>query len=281
MPRGWRMTGLTCPCCCGIDRSYFASEAGYNVVRCQDCGLLYVYPVPDPAAVDAAVKTGLQQLGARVVNVRSRRIPAKVAHYRRRLKPLLADVISSGKPVTWIDVGSGYGEFMEALQSVLPSGSEIKGVEPMTHKAEAAQSRGLDVTNDYLRAGQFQADFISNIDVFSHIPDYHAFLQTVVTNLKPGGQVVIETGNAADVGERKLLPNELGLPDHLVFAGKSTMARYFREAGLEVIETTEERFDTATQMAKNAIKVLLGRPAVVRLPYTSTYRQLIFRAKLI
>jgi len=250
-------------------------------VRCQDCGLLYVYPVPDPAAVDAAVKTGLQQLGARVVNVRSRRIPAKVAHYRRRLKPLLADVISSGKPVTWIDVGSGYGEFMEALQSVLPSGSEIKGVEPMTHKAEAAQSRGLDVTNDYLRAGQFQADFISNIDVFSHIPDYHAFLQTVVTNLKPGGQVVIETGNAADVGERKLLPNELGLPDHLVFAGKSTMARYFREAGLEVIETTEERFDTATQMAKNAIKVLLGRPAVVRLPYTSTYRQLIFRAKLI
>lgn len=273
------MTNQVCPCCDGEDRRPWGSEAGFDVVRCEECGLLYVFPMPHTSMVDEAVKTGLQRLGDKIVNVRSRRIESKVPHYRRRLKPLLADVIASNQPVTWVDVGCGYGEFMEALADLLPKGSVIKGVEPMQHKAEAARSRGLDVMNDYLGEAQFEADFISNIDVFSHIPDFRSFLRTVVTNLKPTGQVIIETGNTADVGERALLPNELGLPDHLVFGGKATMGRYFASAGLEITGCVEERFDTTTQMAKNLVKLLIGRSAFVRLPYTSPYRQVIFRGK--
>lgn len=272
------MNDSNCPCCNGRERTHWASEAGYDVVRCQTCSLLYVHPMPDPSVVDAAVKTGLQKLGGATVNVRSRRIRSKVGHYKRRLKPLLHDIISRNSPVTWVDVGCGYGEFIEALSALLPTGSRIIGVEPMAHKAAAARALGLEVVNDYLSANQFEADFISNIDVFSHIPDYRGFLSVVASNLRPGGQVIIETGNTADIGNRDQAPNELGLPDHLVFSGRDTMKRYFESSGFRIMHVTEERFDTLLQMTKNLVKLILGRPSYVRLPYTSAYRQVIYRA---
>jgi 2-polyprenyl-3-methyl-5-hydroxy-6-metoxy-1,4-benzoquinol methylase len=185
--------------------------------------LLYVYPMPHPSVVATAVKTGLQRSCGRTLNVRGQRIPSKVKRYIRRLKPMLQDIISQNSPVSWVDVGCGYSEFMEALKFLLPAGSSILGIEPMTHKAEVARALGLDVVNGYLGARQFEADFISNIDVFSHIPDYRGFLAVVASNLRPGGQIYIETGQTADIGSRDQLPNELGLPDHLVFSGRGTM----------------------------------------------------------
>ena len=273
------MDYLLCPCCDGESRSHWASESGFDVVRCGHCALLYVFPMPDPSYVESAVRSGKHKLGSSVVNVRSKRIDSKVSHYTKRMTSMIADVIARGEAVSWVDVGCGYGEFIEALQRILPAGSTIIGVEPMAHKAEAARQRGLNVINDYLQPYQFEADFISNMDVFSHIADYRGFLATVVTNLKPAGEMIVETGNTADLHSRRQAPNELGLPDHLVFLGRATADRYFASAGLRVKDVVEERFDTILQMSKNLVKLALGRPSFVTIPYTSPYRQLIFRVE--
>lgn len=270
-----------CPCCKSMDREKWGSEAGHAVVRCASCGLLYVHPMPLAEVVEAAVRTGQQKLADGLVNVRARHLPKKVRHYRHRLQRIISDVIEAGKPVHWVDVGCGYGELIDALQEVLPKGSLVEGIEPMTHKAAAAKARGLKVHNQYLDVAQFQADFISNIDVFSHIPDYASFLTTVVSNLKSDGQFLMETGNLADLDKLSECPSELGLPDHLVFAGKPQIKRYLENAGLGIISIAEDRFDTVTQMAKNTAKLMLGRESRVRVPYTSRYRQMIVRARRI
>lgn len=268
-----------CPCCGAVASDFWAEEAGYTVVRCGQCRLLFVNPSPPPEAVNRAVRTGEQDLHGRIISVRARHLPKKVNYYRERLCASIADVIEAGKPVHWVDVGAGYGEFIDALHSVLPDGSRVEGVEPMVHKATEAAARGLTIHNQYLEPGQFNADFISNIDVFSHIPDYARFLETVASNLKPGGEFLMETGNTADLDKRSELPAELGLPDHLVFAGKPQLKIYLNNAGFEIRSIREDRFDTATQMAKNLIKLIIGRASNVAIPYTSNYRQLIIRAK--
>jgi 2-polyprenyl-3-methyl-5-hydroxy-6-metoxy-1,4-benzoquinol methylase len=271
---------VDCPCC-GADRyGLWAEEAGFSVVRCGECALLYVNPRPSSEYIEAAVHDGVHEMGEKRISVRARRVPRKVPYYRKRIQRMFADVISAGRPVQWIDVGGGYGEFVEAALQVLPAGSEIIGIEPMEHKAAHAQARGLPIRNCYLEDGQFEADIISNIDVFSHIPDYSSFLKTFATNLKPGGQVMIETGNLADLKFRNEAPNELGVPDHLVFAGRRQMERYFGMAGFRIVKVHDERFDTVTQMIKNTVKLALGRPSRVGIPYTSPYRQSIFRASL-
>jgi hypothetical protein len=121
---------------------------------------------------------------------------------------------------------------------------------------------------------------VSFVDVFSHVPDFGAFLRDVRAVLEPGGEIFMETGNLADLDDRAEFPDELGVPDHLVFGGEAQLRRYLGQAGFEVTRIARQRVDGAVNFAKCAVKKLLGRPASLRVPYTSNYRQLLLRARL-
>lgn len=270
---------IVCPYCGSDSYSYWACERGFKVVRCQ-CRLLYVNPRPVTDLITAAVQTGMHGEEAGNLNAVTRRIEGKVAKYSKVLSEMFPDVWAKGRPISWLDVGAGFGEFVEAVTQVAPAGSDIEGLEPMRPKAEAARARGLNIVEDYLRPGHRKMDFVSSIDVFSHVPDYHAFLNDISGALKPGGQFFLETGNLADLESRSQFPNELGLPDHLVFAGYDHIVGFLDKAGFDVISVRQERFDDWLNFAKSVVKKAIGREAVISMPYTSDYRQLQIRARL-
>lgn len=271
---------FNCPCCNDENNQPWATELGYQVVRCAGCKLLYVNPMPDSDDVDQAVRNGEHSINAQKMNVRSRRIPKKIGLYRKYFTHQFADIWQTERKIIWVDVGCGYGETIEAVQMLVTTGSTVIGVEPMAHKAQKAQNRGLQVVNSYLQPNQFQADVISAVDIFSHIPDFHSFLKIVATNLVPGGEVFIETGNLADMKTRSEFPGELGLPDHLVFAGAKQLTTYLNANGFDVVDIREDRVDDFLNTIKNIVKKVIGRQGHIKLPYTSKYRQIRIRAKL-
>jgi len=179
-----------------------------------------------------------------------------------------------------VDVGAGYGELLEAVTALAPLGSRIEGVEPMKLKADRARQRGLTITEDYLRPEHPRVDFISAVNVFSHLPSFSRFLDDVRSVLNGGGEVFVETGNLADLESRTEFPGELGLPDHLVFAGEKHLVGYLDQAGFDVLRIERCRIDGVVNLTKNVVKKVIGRPAGLALPYTSKYRQLLIRARL-
>jgi 2-polyprenyl-3-methyl-5-hydroxy-6-metoxy-1,4-benzoquinol methylase len=252
-------------------------------VKCVRCGVIYVNPRPVAARIDAAVRTGAHRDEQLQLNVVGRRVGGKIAKYRRTVAALFPDVIHSRRPFRWLDVGAGFGEVVEAVQSLAPPDSRIEGIEPMRPKAEFARGRGLRVREGYLRDladGLERYEFVSAINVFSHVPDFREFLEEIKRVLVERGEILIETGNASDIGGRENFPDELMLPDHLVFAGETQTRRFLTEAGFEIVRMHSVRIDGAVHFAKTAVKRLLGRPVVVSLPYTSTSRTLLFRARL-
>lgn len=269
-----------CPLCKSESRTSWANEASYAVVRCGDCKLLFVDPMPSAEKIEVAVRTGEHSLDLVKLNVRSRRAEKKISIYRNVFKEMFPHLLIINKPITWIDVGSGYGETIQAVKSLLPQNSIVKGIEPMKHKADAAIQLGLDVVNDYLAPHQFQADVISLIDIYSHIPNFWSVIDSIKSNLKPQGEFFLESGNLADLDQRSDFFGELGVPDHLVFAGESHFRRYLEASGFEVIEIRRDRADTLTDFAKSIVKKILGRPVMLSIPYTSKYRQLKIRARL-
>lgn len=274
------MRAIACPYC-GSDRSTpWAEERGYVVVRCDVCDFLYVNPAPPVEAISDAVRTGFHGSEAGNLDVRSRRVAAKVDLYERLLREMFSDIWSRNEPIRWLDVGAGYGEVVEAIQRLAPPGSMIEGLEPMEPKAAAGRARGLAITQDYLRRDHERVGFVSSIDVFSHIPDYRSFLSDVRAVLEPAGEMFIVTGNLADLATRQEFFDELGTPDHLVFAGRKHIVGYLEEAGFEVVRIKEMRLDGLVNTAKMIVKKLIGRPGLIRLPYSSTYRQLAVRARL-
>ncbi len=267
----------SCPYCSSENYVPWASERGFNIVRCEKCALLYVSPRPLRERVDEAIRTGFHR-NLRL-DVKSRRAPKKIQRYRRVLGAMFADLWRPGVPISWVDVGCGYGEILEAVQLLAPTGSQISGFEPMHVKAEQARALGLKVTEDYLRLGATKADVISAVDIFSHIPDFHSFLSLVADNLAEGGLLFLETGNLADLRNRADVPGELGVPDHLVFAGELHIRGYLDHAGFDIEKIQYVRIDGILDFIKNCMKRALGRPFLISIPYTSKYRQLQIRAR--
>jgi SAM-dependent methyltransferase len=267
-----------CPYCGELENNQWATELGYNVVRCSKCSLLFVSPLPISEHIDEAVRTGLHRNLS--LNVTSRRIPSKRRWYASHFRRMFSDLLDSQSPLTWVDIGCGYGEVLEAVLEIVPRQSRVLGFEPMQPKAFAARTLGLEVINDYLTPDIIKADVVSVVDIFSHIPDFHSFLKVVTSNLTENGLLYIETGNLADLDTREQFPGELGLPDHLVFAGEATLRGYLQEAGFEIEATEYQRTDTLLDFSKNIVKRILGRPVRLSLPYTSKYRQIRIRARL-
>lgn len=280
LPANPALEVIACPYCHSSAQQPWADELGFRAVRCTDCRLIYCSPRPALASIDAAVRTGSHGEEAGRLDVTARRIDSKVAFYQRVLGEMFDDVWRRPQPISWLDVGAGYGEVLEAITALAPKGSHIEGLEPMAPKAGKARARGLNITEDYLKPDHALVDYISAVDVFSHIPDFCEFLADVKAVLKPQGELFLETGNLADVVDRKDFPGELGLPDHLVFAGEKHLIGFLDRAGFEVLRIRRRRIDGMLNMLKNIAKILLGRPAQLGIPYTSRYRQIQLRARL-
>ena len=199
--------------------------------------------------------------------------------YRYVLKRMFDDVLIAGRAFSWLDVGAGFGEFVEAVRAVAPAGSVCEGLEPMLPKARVAQSRGLPIRSGYLSEVTQRYDFVSLIDVFSHIPDFRAFLEEIKGVLSEGGELLIKTGNSAEIGERRQVPDSLNLPDHLVFAGERHVRRFLEEAGFVIVSVQRHRIDGIAHSARNLVKWVARRPVVLGMPYTSPVRTIYMRAR--
>lgn len=270
---------IPCPYCKSIENDFWGKDNGYNAVKCRKCSFVFVNPRPIATLIDSAVKTGTHSEEANSINVVNHRIGSKVAMYKSVFKEMFESVWVEKKPISWLDVGAGYGEILEAITLLAPSGSKICGLEPMKPKAENARKRGLTIHEGYIDSIKETYDFISLIDVFSHIPDFRTFLKEAKEVLNKNGEIFIETGNSADF-DREVIPAELSLPDHLVFAGEKHMIGFLNEAGFEIIEIKKVRIDTVFGFIKDIIKKIIGRPNKIVFPYTSPYRSLLIRAKL-
>ena len=271
---------VNCPLCGEKEFQPWGSENGYQCVRCTRCRLLYVNPRPCQGSIDKGVLLGVHHGESLNLNVVGRRVASKVPQYRKVLYDNFPEFRDRQQPVDWLDVGAGFGEFVEALTACLPAGSNCEGIEPMAPKAQSARDRGLRVREAFLSEVTEKYDVVSIFDILSHVPNFHSFLQEIRAVLRPNGEVFIKTGNAADVGPRDRVPEPLTLPDHLVFAGESHIRRFLTEGGFDVVSLRACRVDGLVYSARNLVKWVLRRPVRLGVPYTSELRVLYIRARL-
>lgn len=242
---------------CGESKSTdFAQENGFSLVKCDSCGLLYVNPRPNAEAVDQAHKLG-QHRGAKLIQTTGFYDFSKVSSYTKTLKEVFGDgKVLKGKK--WLDIGCGFGEFLEALNKFSSNGVIAKGVEPNVKKAAAARNKGLDVGYFDLAEHPEKYDYISILNVYSHLPDPPKIIGEWKSLLLPGGQLILETGDTADLTVEQH-PKPFYLPDHLSFASEKIVANILKKSGFEVLGVYKypEVRETTMAIFREVLKALI------------------------
>lgn len=101
---------------------------------------------------------------------------------------------------TILDVGCGEGMFLSTLSDEWSK----QGLEPSASGASLARKRNLDVTRGTLDSSprQYEVDLIAALDVIEHVIDPHGFVESFKRHLKPGGVVLLLTGDAESYAAR-------------------------------------------------------------------------------
>lgn len=224
------------PCyLCGSSASRpWASENGYAAVRCAECGLVYVNPRPAPESISRAAQTGLHSGEQELAVTGSYGGRRRVDHYLKRLAELYGPAYFHGAGERWLDVGSGFGEFLEALGEASGGALKTRGLEPNETKAASARERRLNVSFAELSSLGETYHHVSLLNVYSHLPDPPAMLGSLRELLEPSGELLLQTGNFAEL-ERDDIPVRLDLPDHLSFANERLIRRVLAASGFDIV----------------------------------------------
>lgn len=256
------MSHRRCVVCGNADPQFLFQKDGHAMVACRACGTVYVGE--DPAGIDfdalygeSYYTGGSDAVFADYVGQES----ARRAQARRKLLALrhLPPRVASGGRL--LDVGCAAGFFLAEARRFY----EVQGVELSTWSSAYARDRlGLPVFTGTLQDARLPADHCDVVtlwDVIEHVPEPVPLLAEVARVLKPGGRLVLTTGDwGSTYAQSKGADWHLMTPPwHLTMFSRATLQRAAHEAGLKTVAVRSEGVAGDGPLWRNKASLLLSR----------------------
>lgn len=141
-----------------------------------------------------------------------------------------------------VDIGSNVGVLLDGFKS---SGCRVLGIEPSANISATAIGRGIDTINDFISpklaknvvVSHGNASVVTATNVFAHIDDLDAFVESIDILLNEKGVLVIEAPHFL-----KLIKNieyDTIYHEHLLYISVRPLNRLFNRFGFEVFDVEE------------------------------------------
>jgi len=221
----------------GSDRLYHTTTRQFDVVRCDQCGMLRLDPQPSPEelrryypdnywfAPDASTAGRLEEAWRRLVLRDHVAFVADALRGSRAQGPLL-------------DVGCGGGLFLGMMHE---RGFRVLGLDFSREAAAVAwrQQQAPAMVAEFARA-PLPASSVAAITMFhvvEHLYDPRAYLAAARELLAPDGRLIVQVPNAASWQCRLLGSswNGMDVPRHLFDFRDADLEKLLRDAGFEVV----------------------------------------------
>lgn len=226
-------------------KDYFLSQEEFDIVRCNECGLLYTSPRPDAGIMqkyyDSDQYFSHQENSSGLIP----RIYEFVKSFNLKRKLSIA---TSGKSAGKIlDIGCGTGDF---LLKAKQNRWDISALEPNDHAREIASKR-LDIPiirpEDISEMPDSSFDVITMWHVLEHVENLREETEHLYRLLKAGGRLVIAVPNyqSYDAKYYKDKWAAWDVPRHLSHFDKTSMLNTFSNyKDLNINEITTLRWDS-------------------------------------
>ena len=219
----------------GRDFEYATSQDEWRMDRCDECGILILNPRPAEDEFERvyppnyhAFQFDKNRFG--VVHRVRRWLEAK------RLLSIFRDLPADARI---LDVGCGDGFHLDLLKTYGPSTWELQGLDTSDRAVTHARKRGLNVIQGTVEESQFPEnhfDAVLMIMTVEHLARPDETLLQIVEIMKPGGQLVIVTDNAASIDIRLFGKRVWGgyhFPRHTYLFNHSSLERLAEYCGLK------------------------------------------------
>lgn len=259
--QGLRCQDVACNLCRGSESKHLFTVHSFNVVKCLNCGLVYLNPMPYPEDIanvydsrEYYCKKGHQD-----------ETPLGYADYAMLEGHLTFVANELLRPVRHIktgrllDVGCSMGIMLNHFREL---GWDTYGVDISTYATEYARDQlGLKIFTgvvEKLDLPESYFDLVTMVLTIEHIPSPRDTLEALHRLMKPGAVIIVATHDIDGPWPRivKGRWRHLNVPEHLYFFSKSTLKRMLEETGFSTFRITE----TATIAAATSNETLLRAP---------------------
>lgn len=223
----------------------FGRDEEYRVVKCNNCGLIYLNPRPATESISKLYEKEYTpdnefKIRPELETKKWRIILKKFWH---KINGQYIDEIISKAQGRILDVGCGNGHFLLPLKD---KGFEVYGIEINPESVEICKELGLKAICGTLEEAKFPNEFFETIimsQVLEHLPSPKASLKEIFRILKPGGKVFIYCPNAQSYLARLFSKYWHGwhLPFHFFAFTPETIKKLVIETGFKL-----SKIETAT-----------------------------------
>lgn len=234
LPNG-RLPVKVCHVCEGARVYYVFSTSGYRVVRCDDCGLVFLNPQPSDAEL-AGIYDANYFLGSDTEGGRQAVSETKLATAQLYLSEI--GRYYGPEKGRLLEIGCGDGDFLVLAES---EGWQVTGIEYSQTARETAQRR--------LKAGEVLCGELSSVgvpdaqfdlcvisDVLEHVRSPLDFLRHIHRVLKPGGALFVATPSTDSWSARFLRQNWMEFKaEHLTYFDRKTLQTCLLKTGFRGI----------------------------------------------
>jgi ubiquinone/menaquinone biosynthesis C-methylase UbiE len=224
-----------CHVCKSARFYYLFSIAAHRVVRCDDCGLVFLNPQPSDAEL-ARIYNADYFLGSDTPA--GRQLVGEIK--QATAKFYLAEIqrYCGGQTGQLLEIGGGDGDFLVAAEA---AGWQVTGVEYSSAACDKARQRlknGTvhcgELSSVRLPAAQFDLCVIS--DVIEHVRSPVDFLREIYRVLKPGGALFIATPSTDSWSARLMRQKWMEFkPEHLTYFDRQNLQTTLFQSGFREI----------------------------------------------
>ncbi|MEW5768061.1 MAG: methyltransferase domain-containing protein [bacterium] len=231
---------VSCNICGSNDSRLLVVKNSFRVVKCQECGLVYVNP-----------RLTEEALGSIYSEDYHTDSPDEVKEERREFfKEKIAWMNQYQSRGKILDVGCSTGLF---LQEAKAAGWDAYGIDISEEAAQyARRNYGLEVTAGKLNESKFEPAFFDAVtfwDSLEHVPDPYQDLLKAREILKPDGFIFISTPNIDGLIPRTtycLCGKTFGIwehptpPGHIYQFSQKTLTALLNKAGFDLLDSYSE-----------------------------------------
>ena len=231
-----------CPVCENNAARPHWQKGELRIVRCGNCGMIYVNPVPgEMASGEYYGEAGKDyylspdKLESDYADVRFER---ELRLFRKRCPRGAV-----------LDVGCSSGAFLFQLRKRWPADYQILGTDASGPPLDYAESRGVPIVRgDFLENAELKAcapfDAITFWAVVEHLAEPGRFLEKAHAILKPGGLCFVLVPNVRSLATRVLGRRyRYVYAQHLNYFSASTVSRLASGVGFRVVTTQFSHFN--------------------------------------